>query len=67
MKSKVKFFKSKINWIGIVMVLGSLYDFLATYNTPEAWDVRSIGMLLFGVSVVILRTYFTQPTLNGGL
>lgn len=64
MKSKVKFFKSKINWLGIVMCLGAAYDFVASY-TANAWDYRTIAMFGFGLAIVVLRTWFTQTTIQG--
>jgi hypothetical protein len=63
---KIKnFFASKINWMGIILVLVSLQDFITTFDfstmTLKSWVTFGIGLV-----IVILRTYFTSAKIGSG-
>jgi len=53
----MKFFKSKINWVGILTVLiGTLSSLQALQLSPE---VMGYVMVAIGVLTTILRTFFS--------
>lgn len=56
------FAASKINWLGILMVLAALADYKDML--PAEW-VKPI-LVVSGVAVVILRTFYTDTAIETG-
>lgn len=63
MKSK-KFFESKLNWVGIVQFLVGVFTFIQGWL--EAGDFSPFGIfaLISGVVTIILRTWFTDSSIE---
>ena len=66
------FFNSKVNWVGILMVVfyaikqftGYEVDSnIATQIVNQDWT--NLGGALVGVLIVVLRTYFTTTAISG--
>lgn len=66
------FFNSKVNWVGILMVVfyaikqftGYEVDSnIATQIVNQDWS--NLGGALVGVLIIVLRTYFTTTAISG--
>ena len=59
MQTKKTFFKSKINWIAIALIIASIMSMIqdADFASIKGWITFGLGVVL-----IIVRTYFTsQP------
>lgn len=51
------FITSKLNWIGILMILSAVRDFV---QNTESFDFRTVATFVLGLAIVVIRTYFTK-------
>lgn len=58
-----KWYRSKLNWLGIGASLVAVGDFITSYDTGT-WDFKTVALFITGVATVIIRTYFTATTIK---
>lgn len=58
------FFKSKINWAGILVMGEAAFQFMLGYQLSDLTDWWAVGRFALGLAIVVLRTRFTSEKVN---
>ena len=57
------FFKSKINWVAIILILTSVLPLIDETNFGEMTGKDWITFII-GIVIIVLRTYFTNRAIG---
>lgn len=63
MDNTKNFFASKLNWLGIAMVLTAIGDYVSKYEA-NTWDWKTVSLFATGLLTIVIRTWFTSTTIK---
>jgi hypothetical protein len=59
-----KWYESKTTWLGIVLTIAGVADFLTGLFDAGPLTWQSITLIISGVAVVVLRVWFTNTPIK---